>query len=124
MYSLESPHQCDFNEYIRFRHVIENKKHLWFVSCPGAVINTHKLKLSMSRTHFHRSKGVRAIEVLLYSDRKVSSYRSNLIETNFLPFPLLLLGAPHFLTFGTWFVLFLAMLENSNIWAETAHTRH
>ena len=30
------------------------------------MINTHLLELSLSRTNFHGSKGVRAIEVLLY----------------------------------------------------------
>ena len=33
---------------------------------PGAMINTHQLELPLSRTYFHVSKGVRAIEVLLY----------------------------------------------------------
>ena len=31
------------------------------------MIITHKLELSLSRTYFHGSKGVRAIEVLLYT---------------------------------------------------------
>ena len=30
------------------------------------MINTHKLELPLSQTYFHGSKGVRAIEVLLY----------------------------------------------------------
>ena len=30
------------------------------------MINTHNLELPLSRTYFHDSKGVRAIEVLLY----------------------------------------------------------
>ena len=32
---------------------------------PGAMINTHKLEPPLARTHFHGSKGVRAIEVRL-----------------------------------------------------------
>ena len=31
------------------------------------MINTHKLELPVFRTYFHGSKGVRAIEVLLYA---------------------------------------------------------
>ena len=31
------------------------------------MINTHKLELPLARTNFHDPKGVRAIEVLLYS---------------------------------------------------------
>ena len=30
------------------------------------MVNTHKLELPLSRTYFHGSKGIRAIEVLLY----------------------------------------------------------
>ena len=30
------------------------------------MINYHKLEISLSRTYFHGSKGVQAIEVLLY----------------------------------------------------------
>ena len=30
------------------------------------MINTHKLELPLSRTYFHGSKGVRAIEIRLY----------------------------------------------------------
>ena len=33
---------------------------------PGAIIHTHNLELPLSRTSFHGSKGVRAIEVWLY----------------------------------------------------------
>ena len=31
------------------------------------MINTNELELPLSRTYFHGSKGVRAIEVLLYN---------------------------------------------------------
>ena len=37
-----------------------------FYSVPSAVINSHYLELPLCRTYFHGSKGVRAIEVLLY----------------------------------------------------------
>ena len=36
------------------------------IAWPGAMINTHKFELPLSRTYFHGTKGVRAIEVLLY----------------------------------------------------------
>ena len=38
-----------------------------FASRPGAMINLHWLELPMARTIFHGHKGVRAIEVRLYS---------------------------------------------------------
>ena len=38
------------------------------------MINTHKLELLLSRTYFHGSKGVRAIEVLLYIVCNVEAY--------------------------------------------------
>ena len=38
---------------------------------PGAMINTHQLELPLSRTYFHVSKGIRAIEVLLYIGRSI-----------------------------------------------------
>ena len=38
----------------------------FYASWPDAMINTHKLKLTLSRTYFYDSKGVRAIEVQLY----------------------------------------------------------
>ena len=38
-----------------------------FASRPGATINLHWLELPMARTIFHGPKGVRAIEVRLYS---------------------------------------------------------
>ena len=37
-----------------------------FASRSGAMINLHWLELPINRTIFHSSKGVRAIEVLLY----------------------------------------------------------
>ena len=39
---------------------------LLYASLPGGMINTHSLKLPLSRIYFHCSKGVQAIEVLLY----------------------------------------------------------
>ena len=40
-------------------HVIENQKDPYYASIPGIIINF------LSRTNFHGSKGVRAIEVQL-----------------------------------------------------------
>ena len=42
------------------------EKILCFAFGSGAMINTRKLELPLSRTYFHSSKGVRAIEVRLY----------------------------------------------------------
>ena len=44
----------------------KSKRYPYSASWPGAMINTHKLELPLSRTYFHGSKGVRAIEVLQY----------------------------------------------------------
>ena len=44
----------------------KSKIYPYYVSWAGAIINTHKLEQSLSRTHFHGSKGVGAIEVLLF----------------------------------------------------------
>ena len=41
------------------------KKYPYHASWPGAMINSYKLELPLSRTHFHGSKGVGAIEALL-----------------------------------------------------------
>ena len=38
----------------------------YYASWPGAMINTHSLKLPPSRTYFHGSKGVLAIDALLH----------------------------------------------------------
>ena len=48
---------------------IPSKRYPYYASCPGTMLNTHKLDLrTMSQTYFHGSKGVRAIEVLLYDE--------------------------------------------------------
>ena len=39
---------------------------VYSLESPGAMFNTYQLELPMSRTYFHCSKGVRAIEVGLY----------------------------------------------------------
>ena len=65
VYSLES------HEAILMRtHKIpscerKSKRFPYYASWPGAVIHTHYLELALSRTYFHGSKDVRAIEVLL-----------------------------------------------------------
>ena len=48
-------------------HVQEYLVERCYASVPGAMINTHKLKLAPSRKYFHGYKGVRAIRVLLYT---------------------------------------------------------
>ena len=66
VYSLESPHRDDSNENIQHIFMfkkIENVPDLCLLTLP--MINTHYLGLPLSRTYFHGSKGVRAIEVLL-----------------------------------------------------------
>ena len=42
------------------------KKYSYYASCLCAMSNTHSLELPLSRTYFHGSKCVRAMEVLLY----------------------------------------------------------
>ena len=70
VYSLESPHRGDSNEYTPYNYCVENRKDFpklsLFASWPGAMINLHWLELPMARTLFHGPKGVRAIEVRLY----------------------------------------------------------
>ena len=41
----------------------KSKKYSYYATWPGAIINPHWLELPLSRTNFHGSKGVRAIEV-------------------------------------------------------------
>ena len=43
----------------------KSKIYLYFAFGSGAMINTHKLELPLSRTYFHSPEGVRAIEVRL-----------------------------------------------------------
>ena len=76
MYSLESPHRSDSNEYTQHtNHCVENRKDFPklspFASSTGAMINPQWLELPMSRTNFHGPKDVRAIEVRLYIDSYV-----------------------------------------------------
>ena len=70
MYSLESPHGGDSNEYIQHTIVVKEIKKLpnllLFASWPGTMIIPQWLELPMSRTLFHGPKGVRAIEIRLY----------------------------------------------------------
>ena len=65
MYSLESPQCGNSNEDTQHTFVLEKLKEIYLLSWPGAMINTHKLELPLSRTSFYGSKGVRAIEVRL-----------------------------------------------------------
>ena len=70
MYSLESHHRGDSNEYmlhtsteLKFRKDFPNLSLI--VSRPGAMINPQWLELLISRINFHGPKDVQAIKVLL-----------------------------------------------------------
>ena len=41
----------------------KSKRHPYYTTLPGAIINPQWLKLLLSRTNFHSPKGVRAIEI-------------------------------------------------------------
>ena len=47
------------------------------------MINSHLLELPLSRTYFHSSKGVRVIEVLLYTDGLLEDYYSGPVITHY-----------------------------------------
>ena len=72
-----------------------------FASWPGAMIRTYWLEVPLSRTYFHDSKGVRAIEFLLYLvaliNEKLFSFRlySNFIVYIILTFLVYLLQKPY-----------------------------
>ena len=70
VYSLESPHRGDSNEYTQHTIIVENRKDFpklsLFASWTGAMTNPQWLELPMFRTNFHGPKDVRAIEVRLY----------------------------------------------------------
>ena len=55
------------------------------------MINTHELKLPLSRTYFYGSKGVRAIEAFLYQQNG-SMINGKGHETNLLHINMLLYG--------------------------------
>ena len=84
VYSLESPHRGDSNEYTIYNHCVENRKDFpklqLFASWIGAMINPQWLELPMSRTNLHGPEDVRAIEVRLYL-RKYPSYLEQYFET-------------------------------------------
>ena len=71
LYSLESPHRGDSNEYTQHTIIIWKVKNISlnyspFASWPSARINPQWLELPISRTNFHGPKEVRAIKVWLY----------------------------------------------------------
>ena len=70
VYSLESPHQGNSNEYTQHTIIVKEIKNTpklsLFASWPGTMINPQWIELSMSRTIFYGPKNVRAIEVCLY----------------------------------------------------------
>ena len=68
VFSLESPHRADSNEYTQHTIFIEDKK--ISLKCPhlppdGAMISPLWLEITMSRKNFHGPKDGRAIEVRL-----------------------------------------------------------
>ena len=77
VYTLESPHRGNFNEYsqntilMSTRNILllksrEKKTKLSpFAYLPGVIINPQWLELPISRTNVHSPKGVRAIEARL-----------------------------------------------------------
>ena len=74
VYSLESPHRGDSNEYKQHtitQHTItedrkKNPELSPFASWPGVMINPQCFELPISRRNFHGPKAVRAFEVRLY----------------------------------------------------------
>ena len=84
MYSLESPHRGDSNEYTQHTIIVWkieqinlNYRHLlpeWF----GTIINPQWLEPPMSRTNFHGPKDVRAIEIRLYLVKFWNKYSKGL----------------------------------------------
>ena len=72
--SLESPDRGDSNEQTQHAFMLEKleKINLYYASYPGAMNNIYQLELPLSRTYFYGSKGVRAIEFLLFKDSNES----------------------------------------------------
>ena len=67
MFSLESSRWGDSNENTQHTFMLKQIENISLLCLlTGPMINTPKLELTLSRTHFNGSKGVRAIEVLLY----------------------------------------------------------
>ena len=62
VYSLESPQNTQYTFMLK-----KIERYPYNASWPGVMINTHSLELPLSRTYFRGSKGIRAIEVLLFS---------------------------------------------------------
>ena len=71
MYSLESPHQGDSNEYTQHTIIVKKMKKkspevIAVCFLDGFMINPQWLELPMSRINFHGPKDVRVTELLLY----------------------------------------------------------
>ena len=70
-FSLESPHEGDFNGYTTYHYCIEDRKNISksfpFASCPGAMINRQWLQLLKFRTHVHGPRDVPFLEVNTYN---------------------------------------------------------
>ena len=67
VYSLESPRLDDSNKNTQHTFILEKlKAYPYYASCPGTMINSHKLELPLSQPSYHGSKDVRDIEVRLY----------------------------------------------------------
>ena len=66
MYSLESPHRGDSNEYPQYNIIVKKLEKMFqnyrhFASLSGVMINLQWLELPISRTNFHGPKDVRAL---------------------------------------------------------------
>ena len=69
---------CAVNIQLLCRRSIDFPELAIFASRPGAMINLQWLELPIPRTIFHGPKGVRAIELRLYSDHFLSFIRPSI----------------------------------------------
>ena len=90
VYSLESPHRGDSNEYSQHTIIVNEIKKIpkvsLFASSPGSMINPQWLELPMSRTNFHGPKDVRATEVRLcmyFHDAIIISENAHYIRSSY-----------------------------------------
>ena len=92
MYSLESPHQGNSNEYTQHTIIVkEMKKKIpklsLFASWSDTIINPQWLELPMSRKIFCGPKDVRAIEVwLILPHTSALSVKINTVDSRYLEF--------------------------------------
>ena len=83
VYSLESPKGGDSNEYTQHIFMLKKiEKISLLCRLTWLHYQHHWLKLTLSRINFHGPKGVRAIEVLLYSVVSGESYKTGRKSVN------------------------------------------